>query len=157
MRGVDRPGRLVVNMARLPGGFPRGRPATLFCPRTEGADPRTGGARPTHEAADPGRHEAADPRTLGGVTDPPICSAKGCRRPAIWALRWNNPKLHTPQRRKVWLACDEHRATLGGFLGARGFLRGVLPLSDPGALQDVGAPGDVTVEEPGDVGPRRSR
>jgi hypothetical protein len=51
------------------------------------------------------------------------CSAKGCRQPAIWALRWNNPKLHPPERRKTWLACDTHRSTLGDFLAARGFLR----------------------------------
>lgn len=52
-----------------------------------------------------------------------ICSAKGCRRPAQWALVWNNPKLHTVERRKTWLACDEHRTTLGDFLAVRGFLR----------------------------------
>ena len=51
------------------------------------------------------------------------CSAKGCRNPATWALRWNNPKLHPPERRKTWLACDEHRGSLGDFLGVRGFLR----------------------------------
>lgn len=38
-------------------------------------------------------------------------------------LRWNNPKIHKPQRRKVWLACEEHRESLSGFLGARNFLR----------------------------------
>ncbi|MEV1286259.1 hypothetical protein [Micromonospora sp. NPDC049679] len=58
----------------------------------------------------------------------PICSARGCTAPAVWSLRWNNPKLHTPERRKTWLACDEHRETLGQFLGARGFLREVAPL-----------------------------
>jgi hypothetical protein len=52
-----------------------------------------------------------------------ICSAKGCRSRAVWRLLWNNPKLHTPDRRKIWLACDEHRASLSEFLGARGFLR----------------------------------
>lgn len=51
------------------------------------------------------------------------CSAKGCQADAAWELRWNNPKLHTPDRRKVWLACEEHRTSLGEFLGARGFLR----------------------------------
>ncbi len=51
------------------------------------------------------------------------CSAKGCRRPADWALLWNNPRLHTPERRKVWLACGEHRTTLGEFLAMRGFLK----------------------------------
>ena len=47
------------------------------------------------------------------------CSAKGCQAPAVWALLWNNPKLHTPERRKTWLACETHRSTLGDFLGAR--------------------------------------
>jgi hypothetical protein len=40
-------------------------------------------------------------------------------------LRWNNPKLHPPERRKTWLACDEHRESLGAFLDRRGFLREV--------------------------------
>lgn len=58
--------------------------------------------------------------------DEATCSARGCRAPAVWALRWNNPRIHTPDRRKVWLACDEHRASLSDFLGARGFLRDVV-------------------------------
>lgn len=57
----------------------------------------------------------------------PQCSAKGCRAPAEWQLRWNNPKLHEPDYRKTWLACDTHRSTLGGFLELRGFLREVTP------------------------------
>jgi hypothetical protein len=40
----------------------------------------------------------------------------------VWALLWNNPKLHTPDRRKVWLACDLHRLSLIDFLGARELL-----------------------------------
>lgn len=55
------------------------------------------------------------------------CSAKRCSNEALWALQWNNPRLHTPERRKVWLACAEHRGTLSDFLGARGFLRDVTP------------------------------
>jgi hypothetical protein len=61
--------------------------------------------------------------------DPLICSAKGCRAPAGWALHWNNPRLHRPERRKTWLACDEHRQHLAEFLDARGFLRETLPAS----------------------------
>ncbi|MEV4656349.1 hypothetical protein [Micromonospora sp. NPDC049301] len=57
-----------------------------------------------------------------------ICSARGCRAPAVWALEWNNPRLHTAERRKTWLACDEHRGNLGDFLDARGFLRAVNPV-----------------------------
>jgi hypothetical protein len=65
-----------------------------------------------------------------------VCSAKGCQEPALWALVWNNPKLHTPDRRKSWLACEAHRQHLADFLGARGFLREVVPAAqapeDPG-------------------------
>lgn len=57
------------------------------------------------------------------------CSARGCHRPATFDLRWNNPKIHTTERRKHWLACDEHRDSLTRFLGARGFLREVEPLT----------------------------
>ncbi|PVE11415.1 hypothetical protein Y717_04150 [Streptomyces scopuliridis RB72] len=60
----------------------------------------------------------------------PICSAKGCRAPAVWVLAWNNPKLHTPERRKTWLACDEHREHLSSFLGMRGFLKDVVELTE---------------------------
>jgi hypothetical protein len=59
-----------------------------------------------------------------------ICSAKGCTAPAEWDLRWNNPKLHTPDRRKVWLACGEHKESLSEFLAARAFLREVAPHED---------------------------
>jgi hypothetical protein len=59
--------------------------------------------------------------------EPDLCSAKGCREPAVWQLLWNNPKLHTPDRRKIWLACDGHRESLEAFLGARGFLKETVP------------------------------
>ena len=62
------------------------------------------------------------------MSDDPTCSAKGCQAPATYELRWNNPKLHTPDRRKVWLACPEHRDHLADFLGARSFLREVVEL-----------------------------
>ena len=58
----------------------------------------------------------------------PICSAKGCSATAIWQLRWNNPKIHTPDRRKIWLACDEHRQQLDDFLSARKFLKDIVPV-----------------------------
>lgn len=51
-----------------------------------------------------------------------ICSAKGCTAAADWALVWRNPRIHTAERRKIWLACDDHKATLSDFLGSRGFL-----------------------------------
>jgi hypothetical protein len=67
-----------------------------------------------------------DQEALVTRDEPAICSAKGCTRDASWALLWNNPKLHTPDRRKTWLACDDHRVSLSDFLGARGFLRDVV-------------------------------
>lgn len=56
-------------------------------------------------------------------TTEPQCSRRDCRSGAEWALVWNNPKLHTPDRRKVWTACGEHREYLANFLDMRGFLR----------------------------------
>lgn len=64
-----------------------------------------------------------------------ICSAKGCTAPAVHALLWNNPKLHTADRRKTWLACDEHRESLSQFLAARQFLKDVVP-HVPGSTTD---------------------
>jgi hypothetical protein len=67
---------------------------------------------------------------LGGVTEEaPICSAKGCREPARYALVWNNPKVHAPDREKVWTACAEHREPLSAHLALRSFLRRVDPLT----------------------------
>ncbi|MFI5974292.1 hypothetical protein [Streptomyces sp. NPDC051452] len=60
----------------------------------------------------------------------PICSAKGCRAAAEWVLAWNNPKIHQPERRKTWLACEEHREYLSRFLGVRGFLKDVVAFAD---------------------------
>ncbi|GHB05857.1 hypothetical protein GCM10010330_69920 [Streptomyces tendae] len=68
----------------------------------------------------------------------PICSAKGCRTPAVWVLAWNNPKVHTPERRKTWIACDEHREHLSQFLGVRNFLKDVVPLAEWEAPEDSG-------------------
>ncbi len=62
-----------------------------------------------------------------GPDGPDRCSAKGCQAPAVHELRWNNPKLHTTERRKVWLACEDHRQSLADFLSARSFLREVVP------------------------------
>ena len=66
----------------------------------------------------------------------PTCSSKGCQAEAVWALVWNNPRLHTSDRRKNWLACEEHRATLADFLAARKFLRDVVPVAE--APEDPG-------------------
>ncbi|MGC2941575.1 MULTISPECIES: hypothetical protein [unclassified Brevibacterium] len=49
------------------------------------------------------------------------CSAKECRAFATRALLWNNPRVHTPDRKKTWLACDEHLDYLRDFLTLRDF------------------------------------
>ena len=59
--------------------------------------------------------------------EPQVCSAKGCREPAAWRLVWNNPRVHTPDREKVWSACDEHREQLSHHLAVRSFLLRVEP------------------------------
>jgi predicted Fe-S protein YdhL (DUF1289 family) len=64
----------------------------------------------------------------GGAEIEHVCSAKGCRRTAAHAVIWNNPKLHTADRRKVWLACDEHEKSLADFVALRGFHIEVVPV-----------------------------
>lgn len=59
-----------------------------------------------------------------------VCSAKGCRQVATRALRWNNPRLHDEDRRKVWLACDAHTESLGDFLRMRGFLKDTVAVAE---------------------------
>ena len=49
------------------------------------------------------------------------CSAKGCQRPAEYALLWRNPKIHSEDRTKQWLACADHRDSLADFLARRDF------------------------------------
>jgi hypothetical protein len=54
-----------------------------------------------------------------------ICSARGCQAAATWAVVWNNPRLHTPDREKIWVACGEHKPPLTDYLAARSFLKRV--------------------------------
>ncbi|MCI9857951.1 hypothetical protein [Microbacterium proteolyticum] len=58
-----------------------------------------------------------------------VCSRAGCRGLAIWALRWRNPRIHAADRRKTWVACDEHVVYLREFLSARDFPVEVAALS----------------------------
>jgi hypothetical protein len=67
-----------------------------------------------------------------------ICSRKACRTQASWQLQWNNPKIHTPERRKTWLACADHRDWLEDYLQTRGLWKETLPLGEyrvSGALE----------------------
>ncbi|WP_458117102.1 hypothetical protein [Arthrobacter sp. D2-10] len=72
----------------------------------------------------------AAPRAAEGpaVSGGPKCSRKACGQNASWQLLWNNPRIHTPARRKVWLACPEHREWLQDYLATRGLWKQTLPL-----------------------------
>ncbi|MCQ9164668.1 MULTISPECIES: acetone carboxylase [unclassified Arthrobacter] len=61
-----------------------------------------------------------------------VCSRKGCRNTATTLLLWNNPKIHTPERRKTWLACDEHAAWLQDYLQERSLWKETLPMTPEG-------------------------
>ncbi|MEL5989895.1 hypothetical protein ACOKGD_08670 [Microbacterium phosphatis] len=58
---------------------------------------------------------------FGGGPAAPTCSRAGCGEAATWTIAWRNPKIHTADRRKLWLACDEHVGYLREFLAARDF------------------------------------
>lgn len=60
----------------------------------------------------------AIPPDNSGRADPAqvICSAQKCHTAARWAVVWNNPKIHAPDREKIWSACDDHRDTLADYL-----------------------------------------
>ena len=97
---------------------------------------------------DPRREVRADspaPDPASGA----ICSRRGCRAPATWQLSWNNPRVHTPERRKVWLACDEHREHLADFLGQRGFLKAVEPFREHDAAARTTSGQDAAARVPG--------
>nr|WP_246454451.1 hypothetical protein [Leucobacter denitrificans] len=49
------------------------------------------------------------------------CSRAGCRDAADWALLWRNPKIHSEDRKKTWLACEVHLKVLREFLSDRDF------------------------------------
>jgi hypothetical protein len=78
----------------------------------------------------PAQPSETDP--LPATGDEQICSAKGCRQCADFDIQWNNPKIHTADRRKHWFACPQHRESLAAFLSARGFLREVVELTATG-------------------------
>ncbi|ABM08918.1 hypothetical protein [Paenarthrobacter aurescens] len=63
------------------------------------------------------------------ATVPALCSRKGCRAGAEWQLLWNNPRIHTPDRRKVWLSCGDHRDWLEDYLQTRGLWKETVPFT----------------------------
>ena len=58
---------------------------------------------------------------LGTDLESAICSRADCRQDALWRLDWRNPRIHTGERFKTWLACDLHVDFLRDFLAARDF------------------------------------
>jgi hypothetical protein len=64
----------------------------------------------------------------------PQCSRAGCDSPATRSVNWRNPKIHSADRVKVWLACDEHSQYLSDFLEARNFPVAVTAFGDPVAV-----------------------
>jgi len=71
--------------------------------------------------------------------EPLTCSRAGCRETASWRIEWRNPRIHSEDRVKVWLACEEHVDFLREFLAAREFPLRVVPVSDADADADGGA------------------
>ncbi|WP_296194925.1 hypothetical protein [uncultured Microbacterium sp.] len=72
----------------------------------------------------------------GGTSEAaPRCSRAGCRERATAALRWRNPRIHSTDREKIWLACPEHVDYLREFLSSRSF-----PVAET-ALADDATPG----------------
>ncbi len=61
--------------------------------------------------------------TTHKLTFDPMCSWPRCTSRAVWALRWNNAMLHSPEFRKTWLACDAHRENLTARLTVHGYMR----------------------------------
>lgn len=59
-----------------------------------------------------------------------ICSARGCGADAAFGVLWNNPRIHTPTRRKVWLACPDHREHLTEYLNTRGMWKETVPVDE---------------------------
>ena len=56
------------------------------------------------------------------------CSRAGCSAAATHQVIWRNPKIHTDDRTKVWLACPDHLEFLTEYLSARGFFLSSKPL-----------------------------
>ncbi|MCP1414078.1 hypothetical protein [Paenarthrobacter sp. A20] len=67
------------------------------------------------------------------ATGPALCSRKGCRSDAQWQLLWNNPRIHTPERRKVWLSCGDHREWLEDYLQTRSLWKETVPFTEADA------------------------
>lgn len=87
-----------------------------------------------------------------------VCSRKACRAAATWQLLWNNPRIHTPERRKVWLSCEEHREWLEDYLQTRDLWKETIPFEtlstgrEPGTSSSTPHSGDTdATTDPGEA------
>lgn len=71
------------------------------------------------------------------------CSRAGCSNTATTTVNWRNPRIHSLDRVKVWLACDEHSHYLHDYLLARDFPVVVAPLGTP--VDSVPSPAPVAL------------
>lgn len=62
--------------------------------------------------------------------EPVRCSRAGCTNGATHTVNWRNPRIHSEDRVKVWLACDEHAPYLRDYLATRGFPVRLAPLGE---------------------------
>lgn len=75
-----------------------------------------------------------------GSGAPVQCSSAGCGADAVWRVNWRNPRIHSADRVKVWLACDAHRESLASYLATRGFPVLVTALDAPADVVPGAAP-----------------
>jgi hypothetical protein len=68
----------------------------------------------------------------------PRCSRAACAADAVWSVNWRNPRIHGPDRVKVWLACDEHVSFLRDYLASRDFPVSVSALPAGASAGDPG-------------------
>lgn len=67
---------------------------------------------------------------LGAPLQSSTCSRADCRHAGTWRLDWRNPRIHSTDRVKTWLACEDHVDFLRDFLSARDFPLTVSRLDD---------------------------
>jgi hypothetical protein len=96
------------------------------------------GANRDHDGRYRGAAMTQTPAPFDGLA---ICSARGCRAPAVTVLVWRNPALHRGERVKRWVACDEHLDHLSDFLARRGFLLRIEPAPSAAGTADDGGAG----------------
>lgn len=55
------------------------------------------------------------------MTEGVKCSRAGCQQRATSRIVWRNPRIHSADREKIWLACETHVDFLRDYLAARDF------------------------------------